>query len=875
MLLPTMTQEQIKKLQEELWDAANQLRANSKLTAAEYKDPVLGLVLLRFAQNRYEEVKTVLSSQVSDGPRPTKQITKDKYLAAGAIMLPEEAQYDYLAHLPEDVDIAEKINDAMKMIEAEYPDLSGILPKNYQEFESSLLRELIRLFNKDSVKKATGDVFGRIYEYFLMKFSMQGAGAQEGGEFFTPPSLVQLIVNFIEPENGIIHDPACGSGGMFVQTGYFVRSHTNKVVNEAIKCYGTELKTNNYKLAKMNLAIHGIEGHIIERNSFYSDPHSLVEKCDFVMANPPFNVKKIDKNKQYVKDDPRLPFGLPKSDNGNYMWIQYFYSYLNEKGRAGFVMPSSATDAGHSEEIIRIKLIETGHVDCIVSVGNNFFYTRALPCHLWFLDKGKSKENLNNILMIDARNVFRKVTTTINDFSPGQLLNLTAIMKMYRGINNAFKDTIAEHQKLAFDLLEKINEYYISLADGLIQSAKELKIDLPINSDIIITLPKEYAEAENILKQFSAPIEKANEIINKWQSEISKLEQEIKEEKTDEKIIKKQLQAIRSKISLLNRPINVFTDESKEYISNSKQQIKDWKHFVEWFSNGKYNDVEGLCKIVSLEDIIENEYSLTPGRYVGYAFQSIGDFNYNDSMNKINNELKELKVVSEYLTNKIMDNSSQWILNNLKSPPQLTETNIGSLIEYEIGGGWGDDVIGKTYSEPAYVIRGTDIDEILKGNFQTVPFRFHKKSNLESRKLEEGDIVFEVSGGSQNEGVAKTLLITKEILNQFDNDVMCASFCKLVRPINKNLSNYLFLFLRFLREIKGTEVFEIRSASNIVNYNWSAFLKFQKLKIPDDNKLKIFNELVTSLYKQIFILGNKNQLLKNSMDMILPEIYSK
>lgn len=651
-----MTQEQIKKLQEELWDAANQLRANSKLTAAEYKDPVLGLVLLRFAQNRYEEVKSILAEQVSDSPRPKKEITKDKYLAAGAIMLPQEAQYDYLAHSPEDVDIAEKINNAMKQIETEYPDLSGILPKNYQEFEKNLLRELIRLFNKDSVKKAKGDVFGRIYEYFLMKFSMQGAGAQEGGEFFTPPSLVQLIVNFIEPDNGVIHDPACGSGGMFVQTGYFVRNHTNKVVNEAIKCYGTELKTNNYKLAKMNLAIHGIEGNIIESNSFYSDPHSLIGKCDFVMANPPFNVKKIDKNKQYLKDDPRLPFGLPKADNGNYMWIQYFHSYLNEKGRAGFVMASSATDAGHSEALIRKKLIETGHVDCIVSVGNNFFYTRSLPCHLWFFDKGKRKGNLNKILMIDARNVFRKVSTTINDFSPGQLLNLNAIMKMYRGVKNAYKDTIAEHQKLAFELLEKINELYIKLVDRLFKSVKEHEIVLQNDSDIKIALPKEFTEAEKTLNQFSVPIEKTNEFINRLHSEISNIEQEIKEEKTNEKIAKKRIQELRSKINLLNRLINNFTDETMEYFTDLKQQIKDWKHFVEWFPNGKYIDVEGLCKIVSLKEIKENDYSLTPGRYVGVSLFVDEEYNYKNRLNEIKIEFESL-YNSGIKTSKTISNS--------------------------------------------------------------------------------------------------------------------------------------------------------------------------------------------------------------------------
>lgn len=517
-----MTQEQIRQLEKELWDAADSLRANSKLTASEYKDPVLGLVMLRFAQNKYEEAKPIVQSKIPTGPRGKRAETKEDYLSAGAIMLPEEAKYEFLAALPESKDIAEAINNAMKLIEVEYPDLQGNLPKNYQEFESDLLRELIRVFNKDAVKKATGDVFGRIYEYFLMKFSMQGAGAQEGGEFFTPPSLVQLIVNFIEPSHGIIHDPACGSGGMFVQTGYFVKSHSNQEVNAVIKCYGTEQKTNNTKLAKINLAIHGIEGKIIEANSFYSDPHNLVGMCDFVMANPPFNVNKVDKGKDFVKTDPRLPFGLPKADNANYMWMQYFYSYLNENGRAGFVMASSATDAGNSEKLIRQQLIETGAIDCIVSVSNNFFYTRSLPCHLWFYDKGKRKANKDKILMLDARNVFRKVTTTINDFSEEQLEGLTAIIKLYRG----------------------------------------------------------------------------------EQPEVSKE--------------------------------NVW--------------------FNERFPDGEYFDIEGLCKVVTLEEVKENDYSLTPGRYVGVTLTLDEDFDYNGRLVEMQTELDKLNSEALVLTTTISNN---------------------------------------------------------------------------------------------------------------------------------------------------------------------------------------------------------------------------
>ena len=522
-----MNQQDIKDLEKELWDAADELRGNSKLTAAEYKDPLLGLVLLRFAQNRYEDAKIQVEKNLPFNPRTgeKRKATKDDYAAAGAILLPEKAKYDHLANLPESEDIAEAINNAMKLIEAEYPDLAGILPKSYQEFDDKLLRDLVRVFNKDAVRNAKGDVFGRIYEFFLMKFSMQGAGAQEGGEFFTPPSLVNLIVNFIQPNHGIIHDPACGSGGMFVQTAHFIEDHsTGKSVNEAITVYGTELKSNNAKLAKMNLAIHGIEGKIIEGNSFYTNPHNLTGKCDFVMANPPFNVDKVDAKNKFLAEDERLPFGAPLTgkgtiSNGNYLFMQYFYSYLNESGRAGFVMASSATDAGNAEKLIRQKLIETGHVECIVSIGNNFFYTRSLPCHLWFFNKGKKKENLDKILMIDARNTYRKVSTTINDFTDDQIEGLTALINAFRGD------------------------------------------ELGVSED------------------------------NEW--------------------------------------------------------------FNEYFPEGIYQDVEGLCKVVDMDEIIEQDYSLTPGRYVGVQIDIDMDFDYKGRMAEIHSELGTLNNEANELMNQI------------------------------------------------------------------------------------------------------------------------------------------------------------------------------------------------------------------------------
>lgn len=672
-----MNQQEIKQLETELWDSANSLRANSKLTAAEYKDPVLGLILLRYAQNRYDQAKAQIEASIPDGPRGKRAPTKNDFLAAGAMMLPLESQFDYLADLPESESLDEAINNAMKLIEEAYPDLAGVLPKNYQEFDTDLLRELIRVFNKDSVKKIKGDIFGRIYEFFLMKFSMDGAGAQEGGEFFTPPSLVQLIVNMIKPDHGVIHDPACGSGGMFVQTGHFIEELAEKEnqdasVNTKVTCYGSELKSNNTRLAKMNLAIHGIEGKIIESNSFYSDPHALVGKCDFVMANPPFNVKKVDKKKDYVKTDVRLfkDVGIPKADNGNYLWIQYFYHYLNEQGRAGFVMASSATDAGNTEKTIRQKLVETGAVDCIVAVGNNFFYTRSLPCHVWFLDKGKSEENKDKVLMIDARNTFRVVTNTINDYSPGQLTNFNAIMESYRGDSTAISSAQSIHNQeaisLAKDIALEINQLRKECKTILAAPNAEdwtgekpsldfSSITAELDELLNIADDSDFDVCHTWNERFNQPVEKLFTLVEQYQKDSEKALANFKalskEEKAtkENKQLKKHLDANSKLLKLLTTALNDHKALLKQELSDYKQRIKDWHSLRENFPNDQYQDVEGLCKIVSRDEVEENDYSLTPGRYVGYSIQIDEDFDYQKRISEIQSELGSLNEAANNL----------------------------------------------------------------------------------------------------------------------------------------------------------------------------------------------------------------------------------
>lgn len=411
------------EIEKKLWDAADELRANSSLQASEYSVPVLGLIFLRYADFKFGHAEKELAKKTTG----RRQIGKSDYHAHGVLYIPTKARFETLLHLPEGADIGNAVTEAMKAIEQENPALKDVLPKNYNRLENSVLVELIKLMASIPMD-IEGDVFGKIYEYFLGEFAM--TEGQKGGEFYTPTSIVKLIVEIIEPFHGLIYDPACGSGGMFVQSAKFVSEHKRKPSSE-ISIYGQEKTAITVRLCKMNLAVHGLEGDIRESNTYYENIHKSVGKFDFVMANPPFNVDRIDKTK--LKDDPRFPFGLPSVDNGNYLWIQIFYSSLDAKGRAGFVMANSAADARGSELEIRKKIIRSGAVDAIVSISPNFFYTVTLPCTLWFFDKAKVKTVLKDkVLFIDARNIFRQVTRAIRDFSPEQVEFIANIVRLYR-----------------------------------------------------------------------------------------------------------------------------------------------------------------------------------------------------------------------------------------------------------------------------------------------------------------------------------------------------------------------------------------------------------------------------------------------------------
>ena len=423
-------------LEERLWDAADQFRANSGLKSQEYSSPVLGLIFLRFAEVRFAAQRAKLEKAEASSRRGSRVDDPAAYHAQGILYLPTEARFEYLLNRPEAEDIGGKVNAAMREIEKQNVQLAGVLPKTYNLFTGALLKEL---FKKVSEIPASVDydAFGRIYEYFLGEFAR--TEGQKGGEFYTPSGIVRLLTEVIEPYHGRILDPACGSGGMFVQSARFVAEHKKNPAAE-LSIHGVEKTDETGRLCRLNLAVHGLEGDIRHGgnvNSYYDDPHSATGQFDFVLANPPFNVNAVDKErlKDSVGLGRRLPFGLPRTDNANYLWIQLFYSALNAKGRSGFVMANSASDARSSEQELRQKLIEARAVDVMVAVGPNMFYTVTLPCTLWFLDRGKAKTpRADTVLFIDARHIYRQIDRAHREWTPAQIGFLANLVRLYRGV---------------------------------------------------------------------------------------------------------------------------------------------------------------------------------------------------------------------------------------------------------------------------------------------------------------------------------------------------------------------------------------------------------------------------------------------------------
>ena len=602
----------IRKLEADLWESADLLRAGSKLTSSQYCMPVLALLFLRYAYSRFKMVEAeLLKNRPSRGGR-IMPVEPSDFAAKSALYLPREAQFDYLVNLSDDQPLGEAVNHAMTLVEEQSEQLTGILPKSYTMFSDELLRELLRIFNNKTLDEIGGDVIGRIYEYFLSKFAK--AVASDDGVFFTPKSLVKMLVNVLEPKQGVMLDPACGSGGMFVQTGDFVNAGGMNA-NTQMTFYGQEKVEYNAQLCLMNMAVHGLNGRIVsgdEANSFYHDAHNLAGKCDYVMANPPFNVDKV--KSESASAAGRLPFGLPgvnaktkEIGNANYLWISYFYAYLNDHGRAGFVMASSATDSANKDRDIREKLVLTGDVDVMVSVGNNFFYTLSLPCSLWFFDKAKRLENKNRVLFIDARNYYTVVDRTLNEWSEWQLKNLQAIVHLYRGEQDKYKSLIKEYWNALSEHAERHDSY--SWQDRDMTFEKALGV---LNSE------------EAMYKKY----------IKDQQDTLKK---------TKGKKDKDELKAIIA----ANEAELAYTLETKDMVNEAVWLTS--KFGLE----GEYQDVLGLCKIATIDEISEKNYSLTPGAYVGVAEVEDDGVDFHERMNEIHCELAKLNEEANALMDEI------------------------------------------------------------------------------------------------------------------------------------------------------------------------------------------------------------------------------
>lgn len=697
----------IEKLESDLWEAADNLRANSKLTSSDYFLPVLGVIFLRHAANRFGAAHRQIAEDQASGKMPKRKIQPEDYIRRRALWLPEPARYDWIMDkaATSGADLPKLVTEAMTAIEAGFEPLSGVLPKDYGIFEPKVLEDLMRLFNSEQIKQATGDVFGRIYEYFLAEFSMQKA--HDNGEFFTPSSIVQTIVNVIEPGHGTVFDPACGSGGMFVQSSHFIE-HEGGDTAKKVVFYGQEKNPVTIRLAKMNLAVHGLEGKIAEAITYYQDEHTLTGKCDFVMANPPFNVDLVDAER--IKGDPRLPFGLPgvnkqkKVSNGNYLWISYFWSYLSDTGRAGFVMSSQASSAGHGEKDVRKKIVETGDVDVMISIRSNFFYTRAVPCELWFFDRAKPAKQRDKVLMLDARNIYRKVTRKIYDFSPEQMKNLSAIVWLYRGQQPRFLALVQDYlRQLCVEsvaIAPTLDTFEATLDELRLRFAplaKAVEKHAEIEAEKKQALAAAIAELNDAEKPYETDRKKLLAHIDKFSKQYAKAPpKENDKQRAARKAFDPVAEAIRGLIKQVDllykltarvadiavqltlppgegRGEGVVYDRRaasklvKQLDELRKAAVEQLKHAVyfhrqaAWlqdrFPKAELQAVPGLVKLVSRKDIEAADWSLTPGRYVGVAPpEEDEDFDFEQTLRDIHTELADLNKEAVELAAKIQEN---------------------------------------------------------------------------------------------------------------------------------------------------------------------------------------------------------------------------
>lgn len=682
-----MTNEQLKKLEKDLWDSANSLRAYGGLKAADYAVPVLGLIFLRFAENKYShyEPEILKEFEAEKGTRLERPIHSIALSKCG-FYLPDFARYEYLLTFPGDESLAKKLREAMEGIEKYQDDkFKDVLPKEaYFEIEkkkADILPQLLKTFS-DIPKNATGDIFGKIYEFFLGEFAM--SEGQKGGEFFTPTSVVRFIVEVIEPYAGKIYDPACGSGGMFVQSATFVKE-ANHDLND-IYVYGQEYMGETARLAKMNLMVNNIRGEITETNSYENDPYDGLGKFDFVMANPPFNVKSVKEST--VKNDERFyKYGLPKNKgkntndsitDANYLWISLFATSLNDKGRAGFVMPNSASDAGNSEYEIRKKVVDSGIVDCMVSMPSNMFLTVTLPATLWFFDKQKvNTERKDQILFIDARNTYHQRDRAHREWKEEHIQNLTAIVRLYRGENERYLELVGQYINQANEAMVKVptafNDYFTILKSTIINLqhySRDSKTKHKAEAFKKITESGLLDKITSLsLPNLPLPVIAKNEAIASNDQQLAyakQLEEYTTLVKEIETALKSSKDVLLELLALADKQIKIKNDkdwtglglnavkkieELQQIWKNGIDEVVYYQTNIDWlqsrFPEAKYADVAGLCKVADRTEYAdEQDYSLNAGRYVGVAIDG-NTITHSEFIAIINSKCDELNALNE------------------------------------------------------------------------------------------------------------------------------------------------------------------------------------------------------------------------------------
>ena len=677
-----MNKAQLKKLEADLWSAADKLRANSDLKSSEYATPVLGLIFLKFADNNYRRHEQAIFAEYQQlqGTRREKPVSEIAIEQCG-FYLPDHTRYDYLLNLPEEKDIAKALKEAMKAIEEYKPELEGVLPKDeyaaLTRTDKTIPQQLLRTF-ADIPANATGDLFGQIYEYFLSEFAR--SEGQKGGEFFTPRSVVRLMVEIIEPHGGKVFDPACGSGGMFVQSAQFIEAHREELkgADSGVYVCGQEKTQDTVKLAKMNLAVNGLRGEIKQANTYYEDPYDSFGAFDYVLANPPFNVddvslSSVEKDKRFnTYGIPRNKSKVKKADegketvpNGNYLWISLFATSLKPQGRAALVMANSASDARHSEADVRKTLIEQNLIYAMLTLPSNMFYTVTLPATLWFFDKAKEDDR---ILFIDARNIFTQIDRAHREFSEEHIQNIAVISHLHKGQREKFIRLIDHYFAAGMERLiennEKIEPVCAQLLDVLDNAGgKQAVEELLQHWKELEKLQAHYAQYRE-QHATAAEIDKKNQaqhqLRNAFDPFFAALHEGLKRlDKTVRQHEKQQTgqaqqEGKRTATDRRTKALKSALEELHQDVKNAEIYFQHIHWLQERFPNAQYEDVTGLCKLAAPEEVREQDYSLNPGRYVGVVIEEDGKSEeefiaellaMNEELSGLNNAARGLEAV--------------------------------------------------------------------------------------------------------------------------------------------------------------------------------------------------------------------------------------